>query len=85
MRSSLNASGCSPARSETSTIENIVRSVNRQPFFPDAEALGRCACCAAPTSRMRNCTQPSCRAQLVVCADCEATVCAAHAGSTLVP
>ncbi|WP_338108758.1 hypothetical protein [Rathayibacter rathayi] len=47
--------------------------------------LGRCACCAAPTSRMRNCTQPSCRAQLVVCADCEATACAADAGSTLVP
>ncbi|PPH90610.1 rhodanese-related sulfurtransferase [Rathayibacter sp. AY1D5] len=54
-------------------------------FSPDAEVLGRCTSCAAPTSRMRNCTDLSCRAQLVVCADCDAAACAAHAGPTLVP
>ncbi|QHC57089.1 rhodanese-related sulfurtransferase [Rathayibacter tanaceti] len=53
-------------------------------FSPDAEVLGRCAGCAAPTSRMRNCLDPACRAQLVVCAGCDAVSCASHSGPTLV-
>ncbi|WP_268788315.1 MULTISPECIES: oxygen-dependent tRNA uridine(34) hydroxylase TrhO [unclassified Rathayibacter] len=47
-------------------------------FSPDAEVIGRCVACGAPTSRMRNCVDPSCRAQLVVCEACEAVACASH-------
>ena len=50
--------------------------------FPgDTAVLGRCVCCAAPTKQMQNCPEPSCREQLVVCADCAATApaCPAHA------
>lgn len=50
-------------------------------FSPDAEVLGRCAGCAAPTSRMRNCLDPSCRTQLVVCGECDVLACAAHEGA----
>lgn len=47
-------------------------------FSPDAEVIGRCAACAAPTSRMRNCTDPACREQLVVCEGCDRVSCAVH-------
>ncbi|MCJ1702292.1 rhodanese-related sulfurtransferase [Rathayibacter sp. VKM Ac-2926] len=52
-------------------------------FSPDAEVLGRCAVCAEPTSRMRNCTDPACRAQLVVCEGCGSAACAAHGGGVV--
>lgn len=48
-------------------------------FSPDAEVLGRCARCSSPTSRMRNCVDSACRAQLVVCEGCEAVACPSHA------
>lgn len=52
-------------------------------FSPDAEVIGRCTACEAPTSRMRNCVDPSCRTQLVVCQGCDAVACAVHASRTL--
>ncbi len=39
-------------------------------FTPGAAVIGRCVSCEAPSSRLQNCAEPSCRAQLVVCADC---------------
>ncbi|AJM77075.1 rhodanese-related sulfurtransferase [Rathayibacter toxicus] len=47
-------------------------------FSPDAEVLGRCVGCGTATSRMRNCTVPICRAQLVTCASCDALACVTH-------
>jgi UPF0176 protein len=47
-------------------------------FSPDAEVIGRCTGCAAATSRMRNCSDPACRAQLVVCGECDELACARH-------
>lgn len=43
-------------------------------FSEAAEVIGRCYRCDAPTSRMQNCHDPSCRTQLVVCDE--------HAGAT---
>ncbi|GAA0424515.1 rhodanese-related sulfurtransferase [Leifsonia naganoensis] len=48
-------------------------------FGEEAAVIGRCAGCGAATSRMRNCADPSCREQLVVCEECEVLRCAAHA------
>ena len=48
-------------------------------FSDHAAVLGRCVACGAETSRMRNCTDPACREQLVVCAECDRTACARHA------
>jgi UPF0176 protein len=49
-------------------------------FTSDAAVIGRCAVCAAATSRMENCGDPSCRAQLVVCDEHADTIlCEAHA------
>jgi UPF0176 protein len=48
-------------------------------FSDDAAVLGRCTVCGDPTSRMRNCLDPACREQLVVCDSCDATACEAHA------
>ncbi len=42
-------------------------------FSPDAAVLGHCRVCDAPTSSMQNCADPSCRAQLVVCEDCNSS------------
>jgi UPF0176 protein len=49
--------------------------------FSDAAAvIGRCAVCAAATSRMENCGEPSCREQLVVCDEHAADIhCTLHA------
>lgn len=47
-------------------------------FSDHASVLGRCAGCGAATSRMRNCDDPACREQLVVCEDCGPLHCAAH-------
>lgn len=50
-------------------------------FGPDPAVLGRCAGCGAATSRMRNCADPSCREQLVVCERCDVLRCEAHASA----
>ena len=49
-------------------------------FSDHAAVIGRCTVCGTDTRRMRNCAEPSCREQLVVC-DAEADVlCGSHAG-----
>ncbi|GAA2053457.1 rhodanese-related sulfurtransferase [Leifsonia soli] len=48
-------------------------------FSDHAAVLGRCVTCGASTSRMRNCSDPACREQLVVCDDCGTATCEAHA------
>ena len=47
-------------------------------FSEKAAVLGRCAVCGASTSRMRNCVDPACREQLVVCEGCDTAGCAQH-------
>lgn len=48
-------------------------------FSDRAVVIGECAVCGAATNRMRNCADPSCREQLVVC-DAEADArCLTHA------
>ncbi|MFF1875678.1 rhodanese-related sulfurtransferase, partial [Kitasatospora herbaricolor] len=39
-------------------------------FTDHAAVLGTCVSCGADTNRMRNCADPSCREQLVVCDGC---------------
>ncbi|GAB3142896.1 oxygen-dependent tRNA uridine(34) hydroxylase TrhO [Marisediminicola antarctica] len=49
-------------------------------FSDDAEVIGRCYACGAPSSTTANCGERSCREQRVVCTEHEATTaCAAHA------
>jgi len=48
-------------------------------FSDHAAVLGRCRTCGTATDRMRNCVDPACREQLVVCEACESAACAAHA------
>ncbi|MFE4949035.1 rhodanese-related sulfurtransferase [Leifsonia sp. NPDC056665] len=48
-------------------------------FSDHAAVVGRCAGCGTATDRMRNCSDPSCREQLVVCEECDVVGCAAHA------
>lgn len=48
-------------------------------FSDHAAVLGRCVGCGTATSRMRNCTDPACREQLVVCEDCDHAACVRHA------
>jgi UPF0176 protein len=38
-------------------------------FSPDAATIGRCVRCGEPTRHMQNCSELSCREQLVVCAE----------------
>jgi UPF0176 protein len=48
-------------------------------FSPEAAVIGHCYRCGTPTSNMRNCGEPSCREQLVVCEEhATATACPAH-------
>jgi UPF0176 protein len=48
-------------------------------FSADAAVIGRCHRCAAATKNMRNCGEPSCREQLVVCDEhADATACPSH-------
>ena len=49
-------------------------------FSDDARVIGRCRVCEAPTDRMQNCSDPSCREQYVVCAECSTSpvYCDAH-------
>lgn len=37
-------------------------------FTPDAARIGQCRACGEATNRLRNCAEPSCRAQIVHCA-----------------
>lgn len=39
-------------------------------FSDDAEVIGRCARCGAPTSKFENCSNPACRKLTLYCADC---------------
>lgn len=48
-------------------------------FSDRAAVLGHCTVCGGATSRMRNCVDPACREQLVVCESCDTTTCLQHA------
>ncbi|MCT1363032.1 MULTISPECIES: rhodanese-related sulfurtransferase [unclassified Microbacterium] len=50
-------------------------------FSDHARVIGVCVGCGAATKRTANCPDPSCRVQSVVCADCEAVACPAHAAT----
>jgi UPF0176 protein len=52
-------------------------------FSPDAAVIASCVLCGTATSRMQNCSDLSCREQLVVCAECGQSPvhCAQHADS----
>ncbi|HEV7948796.1 MAG TPA: rhodanese-related sulfurtransferase [Glaciihabitans sp.] len=53
-------------------------------FTADATVLGTCYACGASTKRMENCTEPSCRVQLVVCDEhASSTVCQQHEASAV--
>lgn len=41
-------------------------------FTADAETIGRCVTCEAPTSALRNCADPACTTLEVRCAACAA-------------
>jgi UPF0176 protein len=41
-------------------------------FTDDASVIGECHRCGAATSRVQNCSEPSCRTQLVTCETCSA-------------
>jgi UPF0176 protein len=52
-------------------------------FSQDAAVLGRCYVCGAATSRIENCGDPACHAQLVVCDEHAAgTACEMHASNS---
>ncbi len=48
-------------------------------FSDHAAVIGQCVGCRRPTKRTANCPDPSCRVQQVVCDDCGALPCTAHA------
>lgn len=48
-------------------------------FSDHAAVIGECVGCGTPTKRTANCPDPSCRVQQVVCEDCGALACDAHA------
>lgn len=48
-------------------------------FSDRAAVIGECVVCGDRTNRMRNCADPSCREQLVVCENEPAVRCPAHA------
>ena len=50
-------------------------------FSDHARVIGVCAGCGAATKRTANYPDPSCSVQSVVCADCEAVACPAHAAT----
>ena len=53
-------------------------------FGEDPEVIGRCHKCAAPTSLLHNCDEPSCRARLVTCENCgERVLCEEHADADI--
>lgn len=48
-------------------------------FAPGAAVLGRCIVCEAPTNRLSDCTDTSCRTRFVVCDTHAGASCEAHA------
>lgn len=50
-------------------------------FSDHTAVIGSCTTCGSPTSRTVNCTDASCRVQLVVCESCDTVECAEHAAS----
>jgi UPF0176 protein len=51
-------------------------------FSDDAAVIGHCSVCGSATSRMENCGDPACRAQLVVCDEHAASIhCTEHAAA----
>lgn len=48
-------------------------------FSDHAAVIGECVGCGVATKRTANCPDPSCRSQFVVCEDCVAVPCTAHA------
>ncbi len=48
-------------------------------FSDHAAVIGRCVVCEAPTNRMRNCADLSCRSQLVACTGHDDVACPVHA------
>ena len=51
-------------------------------FSADAAVLGSCYACGVATKRMENCTEPTCRVQLVVCDEhASSTTCTEHAAA----
>ncbi|PSL38098.1 UPF0176 protein [Labedella gwakjiensis] len=51
-------------------------------FSDHTAVIGACVVCDGATKEMRNCADPSCRTQLVVCAEHDDVRCDVHAGST---
>ncbi|UCR88173.1 oxygen-dependent tRNA uridine(34) hydroxylase TrhO [Mycetocola spongiae] len=53
-------------------------------FGPDTPRIGHCVTCDSLTNLMQNCAEPSCRSQLVVCAEHSAAepLCPAHVAVT---
>lgn len=47
-------------------------------FAPGAAVLGRCITCDAPTNVLANCSDETCRARIVVCAEHTGARCAEH-------
>ncbi|ANJ25529.1 rhodanese-related sulfurtransferase [Agromyces aureus] len=54
-------------------------------FSDHAAVIGTCAVCGEATKRTVNCTDVSCRMQLVVCESCDTAECPAHAGAPVAP
>ncbi|EYT54779.1 hypothetical protein H490_0107785 [Leucobacter sp. UCD-THU] len=48
-------------------------------FAPGAAVLGRCSVCGSASSRLANCTDPSCRARFVACEQHAGAACLSHA------
>ncbi len=48
-------------------------------FSEDAAVVSSCIRCGEPTARLENCADPSCRTELVLCAEHEEVRCAVHA------
>jgi UPF0176 protein len=56
-------------------------------FTDHATVIGRCSICAGQTNRVQNCSEASCREQLVICAECstDPIACERHADAATVP
>lgn len=52
-------------------------------FSDHAAVIGRCVVCGGETKRMRNCAEPSCREQLVVCDAETGVTCGPHSSASL--
>ncbi|GAA1956192.1 rhodanese-related sulfurtransferase [Agromyces allii] len=54
-------------------------------FSDHTAVIGSCAVCGSATKRTVNCTDVSCRTQLVVCESCDTAECAVHAAAAASP